>query len=76
VVHLPLRPEFADKFDEAAAWAWFRETDGMPYGYRNFLFSWIDTEYENYPAVLDIDFVMLAFRLLEKISPYAGDLLI
>jgi hypothetical protein len=29
----------------------------MPYGYRNFLFSWLDTESGNYPPLLDLEFV-------------------
>jgi hypothetical protein len=68
VVHLPLRKEFAEKFDENKAWEFFRETEGMPYGYRNFLFGWIDTPDRNFPSVLDINFAFLAFRLLEKIA--------
>jgi len=48
----------------------------MPYGYRNFLFGWIDTPEKNFPSVLDINFAYLAFRLLEKIDHAATDQLV
>jgi len=76
VVHLPLRKEFAEKFDEDKAWAWFRETEGMPYGYRNFLFGWIDTPDRNFPPILDINFAYLAFRMLEQMAPPLTDMLL
>ena len=76
VAILPLRKEFADKFDEDKAWAWFRETEGMPYGYRNFLFGWIDTIKDNYPSTIDVNFVYLLLRLGEAISPEKVDVLV
>lgn len=43
--------------------------EGLPYGYHNFLFGWIDTLKDNYPPVLDIDFAYIIFSILEKIVP-------
>jgi len=31
------------KFNEKAANEWFYETEGLPYGYHNFLYGWMDT---------------------------------
>ncbi len=73
---LPLKKEWAAKFNEDKAWEWFRQTEGMPYGYRNFLFGWIDTVKDNYPSVLDIEFVYLVFRLLESVDKAASDQLL
>lgn len=73
---LPLKKEWAAKFNEDKAWEWFRQTEGMPYGYRNFLFGWIDTVKDNYPNVLDIEFVFLVFRLLESVDQAASDQLL
>lgn len=77
VIHMPLKKELADIMDqnEAKVWEYFNSVKGMPYGYHNFLFSWIDTEYKNFPKILDIDFVLEAFALIEVISPYVGGLL-
>ena len=76
VAILPLRKEFADKFNEDKAWEWFRETQGMPYGYRNFLFGWIDTPNNNLPGIADINFFYLIFRMLEYVDHAATDQLL
>lgn len=76
VSHMPLRPDIAEKFDEVAVWKWFDTVKGMPYGYRNFLFSWIDTQYENAPPLLDLDFAWLAFTLLSKVDKEIGNLMV
>ena len=76
VAHLPLKKEIADKFNEAKVWEWFDTVKGMPYGYRNFLFSWVDTVKENYPSFLDINFVWAMFSVLSNINPKIGNLLV
>jgi len=43
VAHMPLSPAAKAKFNEKAAQDFFFETEGVPYGYHNFLFGWIDT---------------------------------
>jgi len=64
---LPLNDEYAAKFDETKAWAWFNKTEGLEYGYKNFFWGWIDTEDGNMPPVADLDFAFLVFTLGEKI---------
>ena len=76
VVHMPIKKELAAKYNEKAVWEWFNKVKGTPYGYRNFLFSWIDTENDNYPPLLDIDFAYIAFTLLSKIDKKVGELLL
>jgi len=41
--------------------------EGFPYGYHNFLFGWVDTPRDNFPSLLDPDFAVVVFSLLEKI---------
>lgn len=76
VAHLKMRKDLADKYDEDAVWKWFETVQGMPYGYRNFLFSWIDTKYDNIPAILDFNFVYVVFTILESLSKDVGQLLL
>ena len=66
VVHMPLSDEMRAKFNETAAREYFFKTEGLPYGYHNFLFGWIDTPYENLPIMLPKDFVQVAFSILER----------
>lgn len=67
VIHLPINDKYSAKFDEAKAWAWFKRTEGLEYGFKNFLFGWIDTEDKNMPPVADLDFVFFMFSIIEKI---------
>jgi hypothetical protein len=73
VAVLPLKPELAAKFNETAAYEWFKTVEGLPYGYHNFLFSWIDTVDTSYPPLLDPDFVSVVFSILEKFVPSVVD---
>jgi len=76
VVHMPMKKELVEKYNEKAVWDWFKSVQGMPYGYRNFLFSWIDTETQNSPALLDINFAYMAFVIIEGINKDVGQLLV
>lgn len=55
---LPLHPELRAKFNETAAWEYARSMEGLPYGYHNLIFSWIDTISGNYPSPLDDNLVL------------------
>ena len=48
----------------------------MPYGYRNFLFGWMDTPKDNLPPVLDLNWAYLVFRILEAIDQPATNQLL
>lgn len=64
-----MRQEIRQKFNNTAAAEWFKTVEGVPYGYHNFLFGWIDTEKDNLPAILDINFVYTLLTLIEKFIP-------
>lgn len=53
VAVLPMHPDLRAKFNATAAWEYARRMNGMPYGYHNMIFSWIDTPTDNYPPPLD-----------------------
>eukprot|EP01127_Copromyxa_protea_P013184 TRINITY_DN3520_c0_g1_i2.p1 TRINITY_DN3520_c0_g1~~TRINITY_DN3520_c0_g1_i2.p1 ORF type:complete len:521 (-),score=82.23 TRINITY_DN3520_c0_g1_i2:47-1609(-) len=59
VIHLPLSPEVAKKFDEAAAYKFMMEVKGLPYGFHNLFTGWIDTAEDNYPPPLSSHLVLL-----------------
>jgi len=52
VVHCRLNADARAKFDEKAANAFFEDTVGLPYGYHNFLYGWIDTPNADWPPLL------------------------
>jgi hypothetical protein len=45
VAHLSLTKEARANFNETAAQNFFFKTEGLPYGFHNFMFGWIDHEY-------------------------------
>jgi hypothetical protein len=70
---LPLSPEARAKFNETAAIEFFKETEGLPYGYHNFLFGWIDTEYNNLPPLVPRGFLPIVLGILEGAQPDVVD---
>ena len=61
--------EIREKFDEKAAQEFYFMTEGLPYGYHNFLYGWIDTADDNWPPLLPRDGVPIVFSILEKVAP-------
>jgi len=66
VVHMPLNDEMRAKFNQTAAEEWFYSVEGLPYGYHNFLYSWVDTPELNWPYLLPKDIVPIVFAIIEK----------
>lgn len=64
-----LKDEWNAKFDEKKAWDWFHQTNGMPYGYRNFVFSFLDTINQNLPPLLDIEFIYMLSKIVAGVAP-------
>lgn len=65
VAVLPLSEESRAKFDVAKAAQYFKDhLEGYPYGYHNFLMGWVDTPTQNFPSVLDPNFVLAMFSYL------------
>ena len=76
-VLLPLREEYRQKIDVDKANKWFKETvEGLPYGYHNFVFSFIDTKDRNFPWVTTNDFAELFFSIISKVYTPFTDLII
>lgn len=61
VALLPLRPEIREKFNNTAAVEWFKTVEGLPYGYHNFLFGWIDVPEKNLPPVATLELLYVLF---------------
>lgn len=67
VTHMPLSTEFRAKFNETAAHEFFNRTVGLPYGYHNFLYGWIDTPRDNYPPLLPPHIWPIVASIIEHI---------
>jgi len=74
VTHMPLNAAARAKFDEKKAQEFFFATEGLPYGYHNFLFGWIDTPLDNFPPLLPSMFGPILFAMLEKVAPATTDI--
>eukprot|EP00828_Plagiopyla_frontata_P040905 TRINITY_DN5674_c0_g1_i3.p1 TRINITY_DN5674_c0_g1~~TRINITY_DN5674_c0_g1_i3.p1 ORF type:complete len:408 (-),score=48.92 TRINITY_DN5674_c0_g1_i3:191-1414(-) len=73
VALLPLKKSLSEKFDAKAAWKWFEDLEGHPYGFHNYFFSWIDTEDQNFPPVCDVQFFAEVFALVGELHPKVFD---
>ena len=69
VTHHPLNAESRAKFNEKAANDFFFDTEGLPYGYHNFLYGWVDTANDNWPPLLAREFVPIMFKIVEDVDP-------
>lgn len=75
VIWLPLKKEYADKFNATGAEEFMNQTLGDPYGYQNFLYSWVDTRNESLPPELDPYLVIPMFSIAESLIPGTDTLL-
>jgi hypothetical protein len=64
-----MREEIRKNFDNEAAVDFFWETEGLPYGYHNFLYGWIDTPNSNLPGLLANEMLPILFSVIEAIAP-------
>lgn len=72
---LPLHPDLRAKFNETAALEYAKSMSGLPYGYHNLVFSWIDTIDGNYPPPLDAHVVASVMTIWNQLQPaYAANL--
>jgi len=74
VSHLPLNADARARFNEQAAQDFFFQTEGLPYGYHNFLFGWIDTPEQNWPPLLPQQLVPIVFSLFDRFDHYGCDI--
>lgn len=73
---MPLSPEARAKYNETAAQEFFNNTVGLPYGYHNFLFGWLDTAEDNLPPILPSGMLPIVFSILEDLVPETVDIFI
>jgi hypothetical protein len=66
---MPLKKEARERFNEKAAIEFFRETEGLPYGFHNFLFGWLDTVEDNLPPLMPPGIMPIVMSLLEDLMP-------
>lgn len=81
-VHAPLSAAARKAFNATAAWERFNATEGFEYGYRNLLFSWIDTPKGNFPCMppdfkkcMSWDLLEIVIGLLARYVPSLGDMI-
>jgi hypothetical protein len=74
VAVLPLSDEKRAQWNHTAALEFFNATEGLPYGYHNFLFGWIDTPEDNYPPLAPSTGVPVIFSVLDKLLPETIDI--
>jgi len=62
-----MKKEYRDRFNATAAYEWFKDgIEGLPYGYHNFVWGWVDTEFDNLPPLLRPELVAPVFSIFEK----------
>jgi len=69
VVLLPLAEEYSRNFNEEQARNWFYSVEGMPYGWHNFLFTFLDTVANNLPRPITPDFFEHVMGVVERLIP-------
>ena len=69
VAWLPLNEEKRAQFDEKAANDFFAQTEGLPYGFHNLVYGWLDTANDNLPPLLPKELLPVAFKVFEDLEP-------
>lgn len=70
VAILPLTADMASKFNETSYWEFFFKVQYMPYGYHNFLFSFLDTyPLQNLPQPINGAMLDMAFNTWWRFQP-------
>jgi len=70
VNYLPLRANVRAQFNESSFWRWFNTVQGHPYGYHNFIYSFLDTfPSKNLPQPLDENTLTMFVTTFDRILP-------
>ena len=64
-----MRADIRKKFNEQAAIDFFFKTEGLPYGYHNFLYGFLDTKDDNLPPLMPKELIPVAFSMFEEMNP-------
>jgi hypothetical protein len=70
VVWAPLSAEASAKFNETAAVEFFKSVEGLNYGFKTMLWSWLDTTSENFPCLPDDYTNCFSWELAETVLAY------
>jgi len=73
VVYMPLSEKMRSAYNETSATEFFNKVQGLPYGYHNFLYGWVDTPDQNWPELLPSNLVPVAFSMIEKFDKNLTD---
>jgi len=74
VSHLSLTISARARFNETAAREFFFKTEGLPYGFHNFLYAWIDSKHM--APLVPYGSTSHAFAIFEKWLPRIGEIFI
>lgn len=70
---LPLERKYSSMVSESAHLTkWLESVIGLPYGYHNYLFGWIDTPEDNFPSTLSSNFLEIMLSQIDKKYPEIG----
>jgi len=69
VALLPLDPKYSAQFNEDKAVQWFKSVEGMPYGWHNFIYTFLDTVYDNLPRPTSPDLIAQLLGVYEPMAP-------
>eukprot|EP00009_Paramoeba_aestuarina_P013506 CAMPEP_0201523808 /NCGR_PEP_ID=MMETSP0161_2-20130828/20935_1 /ASSEMBLY_ACC=CAM_ASM_000251 /TAXON_ID=180227 /ORGANISM="Neoparamoeba aestuarina, Strain SoJaBio B1-5/56/2" /LENGTH=514 /DNA_ID=CAMNT_0047923025 /DNA_START=96 /DNA_END=1640 /DNA_ORIENTATION=- len=69
VAILRLNEEYQSQFNEETATAWFNTVQGSPYGWHNFIYTFMDTMYDNLPRPATPDLMEQVFGIYEPMVP-------
>jgi len=73
VVYMPLSEKMRATYNETSATEFFNKVQGLPYGYHNFLYGWVDTPNNNWPRLLPSNLIPIAFSMIEKFDKNLTD---
>jgi hypothetical protein len=66
---IPLKPELRAQLDVSAMIQFFEEVQGMPYGWHNFIFTFIDSEWNNLPRPITPALFEVVMGVAERMIP-------
>ena len=64
-----LRDDLYENYNATAALEYFNSMEGLPYGFHNFIFGWIDTPDQSFPPTIAAELVPVVMSIGEKVIP-------
>ena len=68
IAWFPLSDAYRKKFNEAKTVEFVKKRLGLPYGIKNFVFSFVDTKDKSLPAYMSGEHLLLIASLVEKVK--------